>query len=205
MATSGEQARFVRSLFRRMLKLARSIPQEEKRASALAKIRSGFRENASRTDTAIVSSLLDEAQKSLGYLRVVSPYRERNTAAAASFASSATSPGEAAHLQRAEGVPRAQGAEAEAEAEAEGTGEGEEVGQAGKGTAAAGSGDSGTRQSGKTRYVFVDGKLTEVGTGGAEGNKRSFTARKSKAYEVTNEDLRRHQRLVNRQYFGGRR
>lgn len=69
--SGGASPTFVRGLYRRMLQLARGIPDATRRADATRSIRKGFRENAVETDEQVVSELLEEAQKHVSFMKIV--------------------------------------------------------------------------------------------------------------------------------------
>jgi hypothetical protein len=62
----------VRSIYRRMLKLAYRLPVSD-RASAVQQIRIAFRENAAERRNERILELLTSANKKLDYLKVVTP------------------------------------------------------------------------------------------------------------------------------------
>ncbi|POM77172.1 Hypothetical protein PHPALM_5484 [Phytophthora palmivora] len=65
-------------IFAKLLRLAQSLP-EPKRQTSLDRIRREFRGHESLTDPKEVSALIQRAQSSLGYLKIVTPARESNT------------------------------------------------------------------------------------------------------------------------------
>lgn len=62
-----------------MLKLAKSLPAD-KRQQTIEQIRSQFRLNSAENDQMKVVKLLEQAQSSLGYLKMVTPKQPRSQA-----------------------------------------------------------------------------------------------------------------------------
>ena len=62
----------VRSAYRNLLKLARSLPPE-KQTSSVAQIRLEFRKHATESSQANVAKLLEKASSTISYLKVVTP------------------------------------------------------------------------------------------------------------------------------------
>ncbi|KAG1692884.1 hypothetical protein DVH05_024173 [Phytophthora capsici] len=71
-------ARELRPLYKKLLRLAQSLP-EPKRQTSIDQIRREFRSHEDLTDPKEVSKLLQRAQSSLGYLKIVTPRAESNT------------------------------------------------------------------------------------------------------------------------------
>ncbi|KAG6606521.1 Complex 1 LYR protein [Phytophthora cinnamomi] len=74
----AEAARELRPLYKKLLRLAQSLP-EPKRQQQLDQIRREFRSHGDVTDPQQVSALIQRAQSSLGYLKIVTPRAESNT------------------------------------------------------------------------------------------------------------------------------
>ncbi|KAH7481744.1 hypothetical protein PRIC1_014840 [Phytophthora ramorum] len=70
-------ARELRPLYKKLLRLAQSLP-EPKRQQSLDQIRREFRSHEELTDPKEVSALIQRAQSSLGYLKIVTPRAESN-------------------------------------------------------------------------------------------------------------------------------
>ena len=68
-STSGN----VLSMYRRMLRLVKQMRPEAKKQETLTHIRKEFRSHAGEGDTTRVATLLDKANSSLGYLKIISP------------------------------------------------------------------------------------------------------------------------------------
>jgi hypothetical protein len=62
------------SAYRNLVKLANLMPSK-KRSQTLKEIRYSFRANASETDPARIREMLEKAQSSLGFLKIVTPKR----------------------------------------------------------------------------------------------------------------------------------
>ncbi|OWZ21099.1 putative mitochondrial protein [Phytophthora megakarya] len=68
----------LRPLYKKLLRLAQSLP-EPKRQTSLEQIRREFRGHKDVTDPREVSAMIQRAQSSLGYLKIVTPRSESNT------------------------------------------------------------------------------------------------------------------------------
>lgn len=62
----------VLNVYKNMLKLAKTLPKD-KRQQTIDQIRTQFRSNSSENDQEKVKKLLEQAQSSLGYLKMVTP------------------------------------------------------------------------------------------------------------------------------------
>ncbi|KAI9906985.1 hypothetical protein PsorP6_004695 [Peronosclerospora sorghi] len=65
-------ARELRPLYKKLLHLAQSLP-EPKRLTSIDKIRQEFRSHVDLTDSKEISALIQRAQSSLDFLRIVTP------------------------------------------------------------------------------------------------------------------------------------
>ena len=70
---------FVRGLYKKMLLLARALPDTARRETALTSIRNGFRAHAAESDEAAVQKLLAEAQKHVSFMKIVGRRRPAGT------------------------------------------------------------------------------------------------------------------------------
>ncbi|KAG6972423.1 hypothetical protein JG687_00001461 [Phytophthora cactorum] len=77
-AEMAEAARELRPLYKKLLRLAQSLP-EPKRQSSIDQIRREFRSHGDLSDSKEVSALIQRAQSSLSYLKIVTPRAESNT------------------------------------------------------------------------------------------------------------------------------
>ncbi|KAG7386287.1 hypothetical protein PHYPSEUDO_000415 [Phytophthora pseudosyringae] len=68
----------LRPLYKKLLRLAQSLPAP-KRQSSVDQIRREFRSHGDLTDPKEVAALVQRAQSSLGYLKIVTPRAESNT------------------------------------------------------------------------------------------------------------------------------
>lgn len=65
-------------MYRRLLKSAKSLPLD-KRHESVNQIRIAFRDSSGETDPEKIRKLLEHAQSSLGYLKIVTPKRAGGT------------------------------------------------------------------------------------------------------------------------------
>ena len=63
--------RFVRQLYRRMLKIAGGMRNDTKRNEALKSIRNGFRTNQTESNSDLVKIMIEKAEKSISYMKMV--------------------------------------------------------------------------------------------------------------------------------------
>jgi len=75
MASSVSRAP-VLNVYKNLLKLAKSLPADKREAS-LSRIRSEFRANVS-ADAEQIDDMLKKANSSLGYLKIVTPRKQKN-------------------------------------------------------------------------------------------------------------------------------
>jgi hypothetical protein len=66
-------------IYRRMLRLCRTITPEKKRLDALSSVRKQFKEHSEEKDSERVAELLAKANSSLGYLKMISPKTKSTT------------------------------------------------------------------------------------------------------------------------------
>nr|CCA17542.1 conserved hypothetical protein [Albugo laibachii Nc14] len=67
-----------RSIYKRLIRLAKSLPAE-KQAATLLNIRTEFRKHRDISDPTQLSQLLERAQSTIGYLKIVTPHKRSDS------------------------------------------------------------------------------------------------------------------------------
>ncbi|KAJ0398884.1 hypothetical protein P43SY_001328 [Pythium insidiosum] len=84
MSATGSAVSELRPLYKKLLRLAKSIPDATKRESTVQQIRAEFRSHLDSSDPKEISALLQRAQSKIGFLKIVTP-RERSDSGRTNF------------------------------------------------------------------------------------------------------------------------